>query len=398
MSTVNVDQQPSAPVAEPATTPPPGPALGGGDARVRPLDGIRAVAVLAVLGYHADLLAAGYLGVDVFFVLSGFLITTLLLRERERRGRVSLRGFWVRRALRLLPALYAYLAVGLVLVAVIKPARDALDQLEETISVLLCTGNWWELLRPESLGVWNGHLWSLSVEQEFYLFWPPALMLLVACSRRLSLRWSLAALVLAVEVWRVTLLRFGGSGSRVYLGLDTRADALLMGALVAALLAAGLLARVPARVWAVAAGAGWAVLAALVLLGPHLGDRPTWMDYVGFSLAALAAGTVVSSVICAPAALGSRILASRPLAWLGGISYAFYLWHYPIVVMADSSLAPRIGRAPAVLIAVGATLVVAECSMRFVEAPVARRRARLLAYVEQRPRRAVPLSAGRHLS
>ncbi len=208
--------------------------------RLAGLDGLRAIAVLAVVLYHADLgiLPGGFLGVDVFFVISGFLITTLLLAEHERLGRIRLRAFWARRARRLLPALFLVLAATLTLAVVLAP--DEVARLRgDTLAALAYVTNWYLILRQQSYFEAMGrpspllHLWSLAVEEQFYVLWPIALAGgLVVLRRRGMLAASLAgaagsALLMA---W---LYRPDVDPSRIYYGTDTHATGLLLGAALA---------------------------------------------------------------------------------------------------------------------------------------------------------------------
>ncbi|MCM3921677.1 acyltransferase, partial [Frankia sp. AiPs1] len=237
-------------VAEPVAVEPPvlDPAVGAADEGVGrrgvpraatgynpALDGLRALAVLAVLCFHMNALSGGYLGVDVFLVLSGFLITGLLLAERDRVGAVSLGRFYVRRAFRLLPAFGVFVAVGAVLVVAVKTRADQWDFLDNAVTSLLYVNNYYRVFRPDSGGAWFGHTWSLSLEEQFYLIWPAVLVLLCrrpAARRRLPA--ILGAAAVAVFAWREILIAAGVSDARIYFGLDTRADALLVGAGLAA--------------------------------------------------------------------------------------------------------------------------------------------------------------------
>jgi peptidoglycan/LPS O-acetylase OafA/YrhL len=367
------------------------------------LDGLRALAVLAVLGFHMNALNGGFLGVDVFFVLSGFLITGLLLAERERTGTISLARFYVRRAFRLLPAFGVFLAVGAVLVVAVKTAADQRDFLANAATSLLYTNNYYRVFRPESGGAWFGHTWSLSLEEQFYLIWPIVLVLLCrrpAARRRLPA--VLAGAAVAVLAWREVLVAAGVSDARIYFGLDTRADALLVGASMAAwgwagskLPGAGGDARLrrfavavrlagygrrlrdaSGPILAVAGPVALAALAVLAVVSPQPGDQITAFDLGGYTGVALLAGIVIVSLDrCRDAPLAA-VLGSRPLAWLGRLSYAFYLWHFPVAGTVRDKLGDRVGTAPLVVLAIVLSTALAAGSYYLVERPVQRRRPR----------------------
>ncbi|WP_157466970.1 acyltransferase [Frankia sp. QA3] len=369
------------------------------------LDGLRALAVLAVLGFHLNALSGGFLGVDVFLVLSGFLITSLLLAERDRTGTVSLTRFYVRRAFRLLPAFGVFVAVGAVLVVALKSRADQWDFLDNAVSSLLYVNNYYRVFRPDSGGAWFGHTWSLSLEEQFYLIWPAVLVLLCrrpAARRRLPAILTAAAVV--VFVWREVLIAAGVSDARIYFGLDTRADALLVGAGLAAWGWAGPRLPGPAdagsarlrrfagavrlaelgprprgasgMILAVAGPVALAALAVLAATAPQPGDGITVLDLGGFTGVALLAGVVVVSLDrCRDAPL-AVVLGSAPLAWFGRISYGFYLWHFPVAGTVRDRLGDRVGEPGQVLIAIALSTVLAAGSYYLVERPAQRRRPR----------------------
>ena len=244
---------------------PPAPAMG----YIPGLDGIRAIAVMAVLLYHSGVVAVpgGFLGVDVFFVLSGFLISSLLLQEIERAEAVNFKQFYIRRARRLLPALFATLALSAVLVLIF--ARDAAFQFrQDAIASFFYVGNWWYIVQDLSYFEAMGrppvlqHLWSLAVEEQFYLLWPLALVFLYRRGGRpgvgrVALMIALfSTLLMAVFsfLWNVPA---SGDASRLYFGTDTHCMGLLLGAALATVWRPGALPKkiaLPAQVilWVVA--------------------------------------------------------------------------------------------------------------------------------------------------
>jgi len=323
------------------------------------LDGLRAVAVLAVVISHtwAQALPGGWVGVDVFFVLSGFLITSILLSEHDRTGRISFRSFYVCRALRLLPALAVTLVLGVLIAYWLYPG-SASDTLTEAFAAVFYVANWLVALG----GVHSGlliHTWTLSIEEQFYWTWPVALyFLLMVGSRRVALAATL--LVLGVVVAH----RLMGVSSFSF-RTDTRADSLLMGCAVALAASAGLIDLLSTKIIR-----GAAVLAFVTLGLVLAGIQPMSMSGVGYTVVGVAAATVVVSVALRPVRLAARALSWHPLTWIGQRSYGVYLYH-PLCL---ALLAPRLGTdGPAAL---AATLIFSTCaaavSYHYVETPFLR--------------------------
>ncbi len=374
------------------------------------LDGIRALAVLAVLAYHAGMISGGYLGVDVFFLLSGNLITSLLLAEHHRTGRLDLRAFWVRRVARLLPASAALLTAAVV-VSLVHPTEDAgADVIANAVSAALGLNNWWRIHASDSGGIWLGHIWSLSVEQQYYLVWPLLLSGLILALRRSGGRAGrpmvavVAGLACVVAAWRIGLVLTGASDARWYFGTDTRADTLLVGSALALALdtsrrsgraahRTGNPPRAPG-LWALAGWLGWLTLAVAVVLSPPLEGSPTYLALGGLLGVALAAGLVVAAVVVAPRRGAARLLSWGPMVRVGQISYAMYLWHYPIVAVLRGALAPRAGLWAATVASAVATVVVAWLSGIVVERPARRWiTARLMPAQPARSARAVGIAS-----
>ncbi|MCM3882886.1 acyltransferase [Frankia sp. R82] len=358
------------------------------------LDGVRGLAVLAVLVFHMDSLRGGHLGVDVFFVLSGFLITGQLLAEQDRTGRVSFTRFYLRRAYRLLPAFLLLIAVAAtaVLVLGISTAAERSSFRGSLASSLLYVNNYVQVGSQSTGAGWLGHTWSLSLEEQFYLLWP--LLLVLACrwgqlARRLPA--ALLAGAVAVLVWRDLLIAHGATGRRMYFALDTRADALLVGCALAAWLrvaragvdgegAAGLVWRRRVdRVRAALPVVGPVALALLAVgalkVPADWGPHPALLSHGGYTVVALVAGALVLAL-----ELGStsswlfRGLAAAPLAWLGRISYGFYLWHFPVVAHWGPDLADALGRWPAIVLVALISVALASASYYLLELPIQRHR------------------------
>lgn len=317
------------------------------------LDGVRGVAILLVIAFHFFGVTGGATGVDVFFVLSGFLITTLLLEERAENGRVDLRAFYARRARRLFPALGVVMVVYLVATAAVGEDRIivVLAGISYVANAILASGS--SIFRGSSLA----HLWSLAEEEQFYLVWP-MLLLLVARFRRAML--FVAAGYVLLSAWRVGLSLHGAPAYRIYNGPDTRATALVAGAGLA----------IYRHRWGLAVAEGAGKLAACVLLGGvffgwAVDFWPTFgapVFELGIVLL-IAAGLSETSI--------ARGLASRPLVWIGERSYSLYLWQF-VGAACVYLLGPGV---PAILAGLALAFLCADLSYRFVETPFRRRRA-----------------------
>lgn len=274
------------------------------------LDGVRGLAIIAVVGRHFFNLPGGSLGVDVFFVLSGFLITTLLLEEHARDGAIALRAFYIRRGRRLLPALFIMLVLGaLVMSTVLSPWHLAVV----FGSPALYAANFVRAYtRPDLLtGGPTDHLWSLAEEEQFYLLWPVALIFLLR--RRVRLVPALSALVVALVAYRFAWIAAGGGATRIHYSPDTHAEGLMLGCLLAALRSTGV--RVPAAV-------GWPSVALLALIAVRPDSVPLAVELPLVELAA--AGLIIAAL--EPGVL-RRSLSLRPAVYLGTISYSVYVWH-----------------------------------------------------------------------
>lgn len=319
------------------------------------LDGIRGVAVLLVVAAHASLLprSAGPAGVAMFFALSGFLITALLLEEHSRTGRLAFGSFYLRRAVRLLPALVVMLAVVLLVCAL----AGLPVPLWDVVSALTYWANWFQL----DVGTGRGilvHTWSLSIEEQFYLAWPVVLLVLARRGRRAVVAGCLvgitASCVVKVLVWD------GGLGAnRVYFGTDTRFDGLLVGALAAALLVGS--SRGSARRTAVAT-----VLPVLVLGWAVLSLGWSWGTLAVTVVVPAATGLWIFLVVTRPA---PSWLTTSALVAVGRRSYGLYLWHKPVLYVGYELLG-RGWAQTALLLVVSAA--VTEASWRLVEQPAQR--------------------------
>jgi peptidoglycan/LPS O-acetylase OafA/YrhL len=379
------------------------PATAAGDPQSRyhaGLDGLRALAVLGVLLYHGGVSWAGggFLGVEAFFVLSGFLITSLLVVEWKRSHTIALGAFWARRARRLLPALFLMVAAVGVYYAVAGPMDTVPDLKGAGISTLLYAGNWHQISTGASYFAASGptsplkHTWSLAIEEQFYLFWPLLLVGVFWLVRRRqprrfresggALRLLLAVSVVGAVASAIdtALLFNGGKGlDRVYYGTDTRAGSLLAGAALAlglALLQQRLQhlelserSRERGRALSIAAAIGLLT----VLVAMHFADSDSaWLYPFGLLGVDIAVALVIIAVVLAPHVFVGRLLSTRPLRAIGQISYGLYLWHFPLFLWLDASSTGTSG--PVLLgLRIAVTLIVSVLSFFLLEQPIRKR-------------------------
>ncbi|MDN5930653.1 MAG: acyltransferase, partial [Pseudonocardia sp.] len=340
------------------------------------LDGLRAVAVLAVLAYHSDATwaAGGFLGVEMFFVLSGYLVTGLLVAQLARRGRVDLGAFYRARARRLFPALVACVA-GVVAAHKLLMPDPARPPHGDALTALAYVHNWSLILRevPYAEGFERPslllHLWSLSIEGQLYLLWP---LLLVTAFGMVARRLLVVGVVVlaAASTLGMALLYDPDDAGRVYFGTDTRASGFLLGAALAIGCLPWLRTRTRPTLRKVL---DVAALGALGGLGVVLVAASEFDDALYRHGGFAATGLLTAVVVAAVAYPGSRVgrgLGRRPLVWLGQRSYGIYLYHWPVFVLTrpgidvpDVPPLVELGR-------VAATLVLAEASYRWLELPV----------------------------
>lgn len=377
----------------------------GSTSHWRGLDGLRALAVIAVVVYHfsPDTLTGGFLGVDVFFVISGYLITRLLTQEFLAHGFLRIGRFYQRRARRLLPAL------GLLLIVVSAAALIWRDQLATVRGgVLACAGfvgNWWLAFDHQSYFVAAGrpsmlqHLWSLGVEEQFYVLWPLVVAGILAAGRRSGadrdaamrravIRLVAVAVTLSVASTALTWILadhrdvpYGSDGSSLYFGTDTHCMGLLLGAALGAWTASrGPIGPRSRRGEQCLEAVGIAALALLVLLTHELASYSQSL-YRGDFLLVAALVTVVIAVVTRPGSWLGLGLDSPLLRWIGVRSYGIYLWHWPVTVVTRPGIDTTMPVWLDQLIRVAVTVALAAASYRYLEVPVRRYGVRRVAAV-----------------
>jgi len=344
------------------------------------LDGLRAVAVLAVIAFHEQFSWApgGILGVAVFFTLSGYLITDLLLNRWLLTGRLALAKFWLARARRLLPALFVMLAIVTAWVTLLDRAR--LDSLRGAVAAAATySSNWYAIVQgqsyfsrfapPQPLD----HLWSLAVEEQFYLIWPWLLLLGVICLRHRNtsaIRWlalPTLALATASAIAMYALYQPAVDATRVYEGTDTRAAGLLIGAALA-MVWPSIVAAHASKAWKRALDVpSIAGLAAIGVMVWRVGQYSPFLYRGGIVVLSIATAAVVAACAC-PGSITGAALGWRPLRWIGVRSYGIYLWHYPVIVLTS----PANGQValPRALAQIAASIGIAALSWKYVEEPV----------------------------
>ncbi|HWH19502.1 MAG TPA: acyltransferase family protein [Solirubrobacterales bacterium] len=342
------------------------------------IDAMRALAVLAVFGYHAglDWLPGGFLGVDVFFVISGYLITSLLLREFRGTGKIELARFWIRRARRLLPAVGVLIAVAMIVSAIADPNK--IDQTRgDALASLFYFANWHFIFAHTSYFEQFGrpslftHLWSLSVEEQFYLFWP----LVFAAGMKFFGRGRLLLGVLAGAIASVVLAWIlfdpGHDASRVYYGTDTHAVGLLAGVALALVWSPTELRKHKSfgpLVGPILDAVGVVALGYLILSFAQVHDYDLALWHGGYAWIAIATALLLAA-LAHPAARLGNILGQPALLWLGLRSYSFYLWHWPVLVMTRPGVDINLPRGILIPLQLIACLILADLSYRFVELP-----------------------------
>lgn len=339
---------------------------------IKEIDGLRALAVIMVLAYHLKMPFAksGLLGVTVFFVISGYLITGILINEIEESGGVDLKNFWLRRIRRLLPAVLS-MAVVMIFVSAVVNRVVFTKGCNDLLSAVFGYNNWWQIFRKVSYFENAGapspftHCWSLAIETQFYLIYPILLILLSKARNRGKVFVAVTAVLAMISVVLMGVLYSpDGDPSRVYYGTDTRAFSLLIGALAAIQKEYHIIkVKLRGKLWAVIGSISVLILIGMMML---ISSYSSFLYYGGQAIVSVLAAFVIYAVTVSRSLL-NIILGSSILKWIGDRSYSIYLWHYPIIVLMSG------GKRAAwwiVILEVVLSVGFAELSYRFIETPV----------------------------
>ncbi|MFB3195122.1 acyltransferase family protein [Staphylococcus pseudintermedius] len=340
------------------------------------LDGVRAVAVIAIIIYHLNpqWLSGGFLGVDTFFVISGYLITSLLLTEYHNTGKIELMSFWLRRVKRLIPAVL-FLVMGVIVLSLIFMPMEIQKVRADSIAAIFYVSNWWYIMQNvdyfEQFAVQPlKHLWSLAIEEQFYLVFPIVLLSLLSFIRRLkSIRIIFLILLVISMIAMMVLYVPNENVARVYFGTDTRIQTLLMGVLLALVWPPfQLKAKVNRQMRTMIDTAGVVGLAILFICFKFVSETNSILYYGGFFLISTVTLLVIASSVH-PSGYFAKFLGNKVFTFIGSRSYSLYLWHYPIIVLIHHQFVQ--GQIPPLVYVVEILLMVlmAEFSYKFIEQP-----------------------------
>ncbi|EII2004864.1 TPA: acetyltransferase [Staphylococcus pseudintermedius] len=343
------------------------------------LDGVRAVAVIAIIIYHLNpqWLSGGFLGVDTFFVISGYLITSLLLTEYHNTGKIELMSFWLRRVKRLIPAVL-FLVMGVIVLSLIFMPTEIQKVRADSIAAIFYVSNWWYIMQNvdyfEQFAVQPlKHLWSLAIEEQFYLVFPIVLLSLLSFIRRLkSIRIIFLILLVISMIAMMVLYVPNENVARVYFGTDTRIQTLLMGVLLALVWPPfQLKAKVNRQMRTMIDTAGVVGLAILFICFKFVSETNSILYYGGFFLISTVTLLVIASSVH-PSGYFAKFLGNKVFTFIGSRSYSLYLWHYPIIVLIHHQFVQ--GQIPPLVYVVEILLMVlmAEFSYKFIEQPFRR--------------------------
>lgn len=334
------------------------------------LDGLRGVAILFVMLFHAEVpcFVGGFIGVDIFFVLSGFLITTILVREYERYGSVSLKNFYARRVLRLAPALLLLLVTFCLYSLFFLDEAKAKSNYIDALISLAYLSNWaraFSVHPPDFLG----HTWSLSIEEQFYILWPLMLLLMLALLKNRKTVFAITvALAVSSSLFRIYLSFIGAPVERLYNGLDTRADALIAGCALGLFLSLELagkngIARFRKQLFITALFSCFC----LSLFVCNADWRNQNMYYIGFFAVEIFTAVLILEIVTNKEGAFALFFSRKWLVWIGSVSYGLYLWHHPVFCIIKS-----LGYNRLTITIAGSliTFMIAVLSFYFLERPV----------------------------
>ena len=348
------------------------------------IDSLRALAVLAVIIYHVDVnyLPGGFLGVDLFFVLSGYLISSLIIKEYRKTGSLNLYNFYIRRARRLLPAVYFMITVGLVVMVLFNEVLLRKSHLDAIFGYIY-SSNWWYIFHKldyfDSFGAQSPfkHLWSLAIEEQFYMIFP-LLFLLVNRKKKSkdgtyklnkNFLYVVLGLILVSLIAHILLFDINNI-SRIYFGTDTRAFSLLVGVVGAILYPMERLHdKVTLQQNMIYSVVSLASIATLITVMIYTSEYNTWLYRGGFLLVAIL-GLIVIISSGKQHTLMSRLLSFKPVVFIGKISYSLYLWHFPVLVLTTP--VSEIGNPNIIFVVLRVilTFILATASYVFVETPI----------------------------
>lgn len=343
------------------------------------LDGLRALAVLSVIGYHIlpGVVRGGFLGVDIFFVLSGFLISTLLIRELRKNGKISLGAFWLRRARRLLPALVALILIVVPAAWIVQ--RDLLVGIgRQVLGALTFSTNWLEIAHGSSYfdtttPILFKNFWSLAIEEQFYLFWPILFIIALALIPRLSARLAAVAALALVSASFMAILYHPENITRVYYGTDTHLFGLAIGILLAFLWTDRSSTIFAQQTW-VTFGKYYGIAAlGMIVCAIFLLPDDTAFTYRGGIFLISCCTVVLIAAMLQPRSLLAKAGELSVLRWLGTRSYGLYLWHWPVLVIAGAAFPTVVNSAGywiRTIFALAITFGICEVSFRFIETPI----------------------------
>ena len=341
------------------------------------LDGLRAVAVIAIIIYHLNplWLPGGFLGVDTFFVISGYLITSLLIHEYQSKGTIDLGAFWIRRIKRLIPAVFFLISVVILYTLFFEPQIIKTIK-HDSIAAFFYVSNWWYIFEETSYFEAGEpkplmHLWSLAIEEQFYIIWPIVFLVLLKVKK---LHKYIPYIIIGITMVSLGLMIYfmvpNMDNSRVYFGTDTRAHTILLGVLLAFVWPPfNLKTETPKRYQRIIDITGVTSLIILILFMIFTKDYSNWLYAGGLFLVTLLTLPAIAASVHPTSKLG-HALSNPIMLWIGTRSYSLYLWHYPIIVFMNMHYVA--GQIPLhiIVLQVVLTCIAAELSFRFVETPI----------------------------